>query len=115
MKPTRDPHSLLPLSPSMFHVMVTLASGESHGYLIMKEVADRTDGRVDLSTGTLFGIIKRLRDDGLAVEVPADHDRKRTYRLTPFGRAVITAEAERLVSMVATARDARLLGAKGRV
>jgi DNA-binding PadR family transcriptional regulator len=98
----------------MFHVMVSLADGDRHGYRIMKDVAHRTGGRVDLSTGTLYGIIKRLLDDGLAIEVRADDERRRTYRLTPFGRAVIAAETERLEAAVASARASRLLREKGR-
>jgi DNA-binding MarR family transcriptional regulator len=53
-----------PLTPALFHVLLSLADGEKHGYAILKEVAARTDGKVVLSTGTLYGIIKRLLADG---------------------------------------------------
>lgn len=61
----RDPTDRLPLSPAMFHVLVALADGDTHGYAIMKEVEQLTSGAVRLSTGTLYGIIKRLLADGL--------------------------------------------------
>src|SRR6478609_8527201 len=64
----RDPEALLPLTPAMFHVLVALADGETHGYQILKDVEELTGGVVRLSTGTLYGIIKRLLSDGLIRE-----------------------------------------------
>lgn len=110
--PPRDPAEYLPLSPPMFHVLLSLAQGERHGYLILKEVEERTAGSVQLSTGTLYGIIKRLLDTGMVQEVRASDPRRRAYRLTPFGRAVARAEAERLESLVESARSTRLLTRK---
>ena len=105
MPSARDPQSLLPLTPAMFHVLVALADGETHGYAIMKEVERLTDGAVRLSTGTLYGIIKRLVSDGLIREGAAAHDtRRRSYDLTPFGRDVARAEAARLEQTLAMAR-----------
>jgi len=72
----------LPLSPPMFHVLLSLAKGDRHGYLIMKEVAERTAGEVRLSTGTLYGIIKRLLAAGMIDEIAASDPRRRAYRLT---------------------------------
>lgn len=112
--PRRRPEDALPLSPPMFHVLLSLTKGDRHGYLIMKEVEDRTAGGVRLSTGTLYGIIRRLLDGGLVTEVRAADPRRRAYRLTPFGRDVARAEAERLESLVAEARQSRLLGARRR-
>lgn len=105
----RDPQTQLPLSPPVFHVLLCLSNGERHGYLIMKEVEERTGGAVRLSTGTLYGLIKRLLDGGMIAEAPAADPRRRAYRLTPFGRAVARAEAERLESLVDAARASRLL------
>ena len=68
MPQNRDPHSMLTLTPALFHVLVALADGETHGYAIMKEVERLTDGAVRLSTGTLYGIIKRLLAEGLIRE-----------------------------------------------
>ena len=110
---SRDPAAHLPLTPAVFHVLVALADGEQHGYAIIKAIAAHTDGRMNLSTGTLYGIIKRLLADGWIVESgrrPAaalDDERRRYYRLTPFGRRVALAEAERLEGMVAAARALR--------
>jgi DNA-binding PadR family transcriptional regulator len=112
----RDPAPFLPLTPAAFHVLLALADGPKHGYLILKDVADRTAGEVHLSTGTLYGLVKRFLDDELIVELPAEddgHERRRPYRLTPFGRQVARAEAERLQGLVAAARGVRLLPEKG--
>ena len=102
---TRDPAALIPLTPALFHVLLSLADGDKHGYAILKEVENRTDGEVVLSTGTLYGIVKRLLAEGLIRELASLSDERRTaYRLTPFGRKVALAEAERLRTLVATAR-----------
>src|SRR5262249_10311997 len=103
----RHPESLLPLTPAMFHVLVALADGEIHGYAIMKDVEELTGGAVRLSTGTLYGIIKRLLSDGLIRESSApsqDDERRRPYALTAFGRDVARAEAARLEHTLALAR-----------
>ena len=103
----------------MFHVLVALADGELHGYAIIKSVARHTDGAAVLSTGTLYGIVKRLLAGGLIVEsgrrpaAAVDDERRRYYRVTDFGRRVAVAEAERLQKMVAVARATRLLGEPG--
>ena len=103
----RDPDTLLPLTPAMFHVLVALADGQAHGYGILKEVERLTSGAVRLSTGTLYGIIKRLLADGLIREAalaPDDDERRRSYELTAFGRDVARAEAARLEHTLAIAR-----------
>jgi DNA-binding PadR family transcriptional regulator len=104
-----------PLTPAMFHVLLALAGDDLHGYAILKEVELRTGGKVRLSTGTLYGIIKRLLNDGLIAELrsrPAqsdDDERRRYYRLTPQGREVATAEAERMDEILSIARSRNLL------
>jgi DNA-binding PadR family transcriptional regulator len=111
----RDPRAYLPLTTAVFHVLVALADGEMHGYAVIKDVSTRTAGAVELGTGTLYGIVKRLLADGLVVESKrrpsaADDDaRRRYYRLTPFGRAVAVAEAERLEVMLIAARGSLLV------
>lgn len=103
----RDPAELLPLSPAMFHVLVAMADGGGHGYAIMKEVEELTGGTVRLSTGTLYGIIKRLLADGLIRETSGagtGDERRRSYALTPFGKDVARAEAARLEQTIAIAR-----------
>ena len=120
MPAARDPAPYLPLTAPMYHVLVALAGDEQHGYAIIKTVARQTDDAVVLSTGTLYGIIKRLLSEGMIVESarrPAaarDDERRRYYRITEFGRRVAVAEAERLEKMVAVARATRLLHQPGR-
>jgi DNA-binding PadR family transcriptional regulator len=108
----RDPLPFLPLTSAAFHVLLALADGPKHGYLILKDVEDATDGEVRLSTGTLYGLIKRFLDDELIVETPAGgspDERRRPYKLTTLGRDVAAAEAARLERLVTAARGARLL------
>ena len=105
-----------PLTPAMFHVLLALAGEDLHGYAILKEVELRTGGTVRLSTGTLYGIIKRLLADGLIIERrskagdPSEDERRRYYRLTSRGREVAAAEARRMDEVLATARARNLLG-----
>jgi DNA-binding PadR family transcriptional regulator len=106
-----------PLTAALFNVLLSLADGEKHGYAILKEVDEQTAGEVQLSTGTLYGIIKRLLAEGLIVESrnrPAaneDDARRRYYRLTDQGREVAVAEAVRMEKLIARARSKRLLKA----
>jgi DNA-binding PadR family transcriptional regulator len=110
-----NPEPYGPLTPAMFHVLLALAGEDRHGYAILKEVEFSTNGTVKLSTGTLYGIIKRLLADGLIAELrsrPAavnDDERRRYYRLTPFGRQVAAAEAQRMDQVLAIARANNLL------
>lgn len=103
------------LTPAMFQVLLALGDGEKHGYAILKEVEEQTGGHVRLSTGTLYAMIKRLLSDGILAECrnrpPANEDdqRRRYYRLTPLGRQIATAEAERMERSIATARAKNLL------
>jgi DNA-binding PadR family transcriptional regulator len=113
--PRTDPDvdAYLPLTPPVFHVLIALADGEKHGYAILKEVDERTDGKVRLSTGTLYAIIKRLLSDGLILEIDErpdeDDERRRYYGLTSFGKAVAAAEAGRLEEMLEAARVKKLV------
>ena len=110
-----NPETHEPLTPAMFHVLLALAGDDLHGYAILKEVELRTGGKVRLSTGTLYGIIKRLLSDGLIAELrsrPAeseDDERRRYYRLTPAGRQVAATEAERMDEVLSIARSSNLL------
>ena len=105
-----DPRRFLPLSPQQFHILLALTDGHRHGYGIIQDVAGRTEGAVRLGTGTLYTALARLEGLGLVDEsdrrAPAaeDDDRRRYYRLTPLGRAVLTAETERLETLVRHAR-----------
>ncbi len=110
------PATHLPLTSATFHILLALADGERHGYAIMREVADRTEGAVRLGPGTLYGSLKRLLQAGLVEEgaeradPEAAEERRRYYRLTPYGLAVVRAEAQRLEAMVRAARRQRLIG-----
>ena len=110
-----DLESLLPLSPAVFHILLALADGERHGYGIMQEVKFRTEGRVHLGPGTLYGAIKRLLEKGLIEEaderpVPdMDDERRRYYRLTDFGLRILRAEVARLARLVRQAEAKQLL------
>jgi DNA-binding PadR family transcriptional regulator len=101
-----DPQAFLPLKTQWFHIMLSLAGGEQHGYGIMQEVLERTAGKVRLWPATLYGSIKRLIEAELIEESderPApelDDARRRYYRLTAFGRRVLDAESERLQELV---------------
>ena len=110
----RSSDAFLPLTHVVYHVLLSLATRSSHGYGIIKDVEERTQGRLVLEAGTLYAAIKRLRDDGLIQDgaAPKDADaRRRYYALTPLGRDVLTAESERLEELVELARGARVLPA----
>ena len=108
-----DHSASLPLTPATFYVLVALADTELHGYAIIKAVSELTSGSVELGTGTLYGILKRLQADEWVVESrqrpPAaeDDERRRYYRLTPLGRQIAAAEAARLEKMIGAARATR--------
>jgi DNA-binding PadR family transcriptional regulator len=107
------------MKPATFLLLVCLAAGERHGYLLRKEVAARSNGGVRLGPASLFRTIAALLDDGLIAESghrPApelDDQRRRYYRITERGRRALAAEASRLEQMAASARDAMMQRAKG--
>jgi DNA-binding PadR family transcriptional regulator len=107
-----DVDALLPLPAATLHILLALADDDRHGYAIMQDVETRTGGDLKLSAGTLYRSIQRMLEQGLVVETrerpaPADDDeRRRYYRITPFGKAVARAEARRLSDLVRLARAA---------
>ena len=113
------PEAWLPLTAPMFHILLALADKERHGYDIMREVDERSEGKVRLGPGTLYGSIKRMLSDGLIEELDSrpdpelDDERRRYYRLSELGRRVAVAEAERLERLVKSARSKKLLSARG--
>jgi DNA-binding PadR family transcriptional regulator len=104
------PEALLPLPPATFHILVALCGQDLHGYAIMQEVAARTDGGVRLTAATLYRSVQRMLDQKLIVESDdrpspeQDDERRRYYRITPFGRSVAKGEARRLAQMLTLAR-----------
>ena len=105
-KRSRPPEAFLPLPPATFHILLALADGELHGYAIMK--------KVQLGPGTLYGALKRLLEARLVEEAGERTDepdeRRRYYRLTPFGVSVARAEVQRLDTIVRAARRKKLIG-----
>jgi DNA-binding PadR family transcriptional regulator len=113
------PESFLPLHKDTFHILVSLADRERHGYSVMQDVAERTNGALRLSPSSLYASIKRLLQQGLIEELAErpdpDHDdeRRRYYALTRLGRQVAVAEARRLEQLLADARATGLLPKRG--
>lgn len=111
-----NPLSFLPLTPFAFQVLLALADEERHGYAIIKEVEERSGGQVKLRTGTLYTLLQRLLDESLIIEADApasarnDDARRRYYRLTALGDAVLRAEAQRLEALIGDARRKHVLG-----
>jgi DNA-binding PadR family transcriptional regulator len=110
-----DVQSFIPIKPQWFHIMLSLAGGEQHGYGIMQDVLERTTGKVHLWPATLYGSIKRLIEADLIEESNArpapelDDARRRYYRLTGLGKRVLDAECERLQELVRTIQIKRTM------
>ena len=102
----------------MFHILLALADKERHGYDIMREVDERSEGQMRLGPGTLYGSIKRMLRDGWIEELDErpdpelDDERRRYYRLSKFGHRVMVAEAERLEKLVQSARRKKVLSTR---
>ena len=115
MKP--DLESLLPLRPVEFLVLLVLADGERHGYGIVQDIRTRTDGKVKLLPGNLYGVLRRLMDSGLLTESsrrPAedlDDQRRRYYRITNSGKQILAADAARMKGLVQQVEERNLLEA----
>jgi DNA-binding PadR family transcriptional regulator len=103
-----DPARFLPLSPHQFHILLALTDGDRHGYAVIQDIERRTGGELRLGTGTLYTAIARLVELGLIADTGRADERRRFYRLTPLGRAVLTAETARLESLVRYAHDRRI-------
>ena len=105
-----DIDQLLPLPPATFHILLALLDQERHGYAIIQDVEARTEGELRMSAGTLYRSVARMVEQELIIEVtkrPAvrdDDERRRYYRITPFGTAVARAEMARLSQLVRLAR-----------
>jgi DNA-binding PadR family transcriptional regulator len=102
-------NQFLPLSSAALHILLALASEDSHGYGIMREVARQSDDRYRLGPGTLYNNLQKLLDQGIVEESSrrssADDPRRRYYRLTRFGRRLLATEITRLEGVV---REAKL-------
>jgi DNA-binding PadR family transcriptional regulator len=113
-----SPESFLPLRSNWFHILLSLSEHDQHGYGIMQDVLERTEGKVRLWPTTLYGTIKRLIDSELIEESDErpepelDDERRRYYRLTSLGRRVLAAESHRLEDLVKVLRTKRLVPKK---
>ncbi len=111
-----DADKLIPLKPDVFHILLVLLEGPRHGYAIMRDVAESTDGEVRMLPGALYRHLQRMREGGIIAEVEetvgAGHGRdtrRRCYDVTDFGRAVAEAEASRLARLVRAASAKKLV------
>ncbi len=110
---------LLPLTPVVFHTLLALADGRSHGYAIAQEVERQTDGKVRMGPGTLYGSLQRMCVTDLIEESHREADttrhgeRRRYYRMTPLGRKVLQAETHRLAKVVNFASTKVKIGKAG--
>lgn len=105
----------VPLKPKVLHILLAVADGPRHGYSIMQEVAERTEGQVRIWPAALYGTLRELEKDGFIVESdtrPAadeDDERRRYFALTAHGKRVLDAEVRRLEAIVSHARASRAL------
>lgn len=104
------PVDRLPLTVPVFQILLSLVDRELHGYALIKDIDERTQGEVSLTASTLYGAVARMLDAGLIEErAPQAEARRRSYRITRGGRALVRREAERLARAAGWARDKRLL------
>ena len=100
------------LTPAVFHILLSLSGGERHGYGILKDVLQQTDGQVRLGPGTIYGTLQRLMESGWVEEsdgpAASVDERRRHYRLTKSGRHALEAEVRRMEGLVRVARAHRV-------
>ena len=115
MAPRPDPKSQIPLKPVELLVLTMLSAGDRHGYGIRQDIIEHTRGEIELEAGNLYRTIRRLETDGLIDEASSSDsdstdERRRYYRLTPFGRRVLATELERLRDLVRLGEERRVIG-----
>ena len=109
------PEELLPLPAATFHILLAVADEDRHGYAIIGDIETRTGGKLRLSAGTLYRSVQRMVEQDLIVETDErpdpefDDERRRYYRITPFGRRVAQAEAQRFASLIVQAKALGLM------
>ena len=107
----QGPSDLLPLPVAQLHILLALATGDKHGYAIMREIEVLTEGAVTMGPGTLYGTVKKMLKAGIVVESDErpdpemDDQRRRYYRITGMGRRVLDAEVDRMEQLARTARS----------
>lgn len=111
MPTPHEMEAVLPLTPTVFYMLVALASGPRHGYAVAREVEELSEGRIVMGPGTLYGSLQRMQDLALIDETdnPGEEGlhagRRRYYAMTPLGSAALRAESERLLRAVDVARE----------
>jgi len=114
-EPSPDVQKLPPLSAAAFSILLALSDGEKHGYAILREVSERSDGAVRMLPGTLYNLLKRMLEDGWIEELAErpdpemDDERRRYYRLTGLGEKIASLEAERMAKLVRAAQKLGLV------
>lgn len=112
----QNPIDLLPLTPAVFHILLSIADTPKHGYAIMQDVEALSQNTVKIGPGTLYGSIKRMLKLNLIIETDErpnpdeDDERRRYYKITDFGYKVATAETRRLQQLLQSPASQRLLG-----
>lgn len=106
--------ALLPLTPAVLHILLSLAAEDRHGLGIASDVKEFSEGRLSLGPGTLYGTIKRLLDAGLVEDLDSpggadDDPRRRYYRITDVGRRALQLETENLQAILSTAQRRRVI------
>jgi DNA-binding PadR family transcriptional regulator len=107
--PSQSIDQHLPLSLPVFHMLLSLSEGERHGYALKREILQRTDKRINLGSGALYGAINKMLEQGLIAESDErpdphlDDERRRYYKITPLGRRVVRAEVARLRALLQVA------------
>ena len=107
----RNPMDLLPLPVAQLHILLALATGDKHGYAIMREVQVLTEGAVTMGPGTLYGTVKKMLKAELIEESDErpdpemDDQRRRYYRITGLGRCALDAEVSRMEQLARAARS----------
>jgi DNA-binding PadR family transcriptional regulator len=103
-------NSNVSLTPQIFYILLSLATKERHGYDIMKQVVNDSEGKVKLGPGTLYGAIKRMLEEKLIVELDTDHSRRKYYKLTKKGRAIFNTEVQRYNQAIELVKERKLFG-----
>lgn len=105
MSEPKNPLQHLPMAPHSFQILLSLLDGDKHGYSIIKDIADRSGGKILLGTSTVYAAIKRMQREGLLRESHSPPDavsegpKRRYYGITPFGRQVARAEGVRIAEL----------------
>ena len=104
-----DSQEFLPLREPTFFILLSISTGQKHGYAILQEVETLSKGKIRLSNGTLYGALTRLQGEGLIERIPSNEPGtsgkpRKAYQLTKIGMEVLQAEIDRLALLVNTAR-----------